>query len=209
MHRKQQVHERRQDCHAPNEHAGTRTEASFLLDRIERALPVPGRLLDFCAGGGWLLQSARERGWQVVGYDVGSRSLAACRARGLEVTDRLETLPRGAFDAIVLHHVLEHLSEPAQMLLELCRLLSARGKLFIEVPNVQSLRARLSLPVLSRYASIDERYRAFSYPPLLLRSALTPPHRRRSAPTRTRFRFEYFIEQHPNPYSKSTSLWLD
>src|ERR1019366_8872591 len=41
------------------------------------------------------------------------------------------------------------------------RLLHADGRLFIEVPNARSLRARLALPLLSRAGWFDERYRAF------------------------------------------------
>jgi SAM-dependent methyltransferase len=148
-------------CHAPNDHAGTGQKASFLLERIEQKVPRPGRLLDFGAGGGWFLERARERGWDVIGFDVGQKSVLACRARGLHITQQLDTLPPHAFDVILLHHVLEHLTAPIETLIRLRQLLSARGRLFIEVPNARSLRARLSLSALSRYANVDERYRAF------------------------------------------------
>ena len=103
-------------CHAPNDHEATKRKAAAVLDRIERSVPQRGRMLDFGSGGGWLLESARRRGWQPMGYDVGTRSLAACRARGLPVTDRLETLAPKSFDVIVLHHVLEHLTDPVPTL---------------------------------------------------------------------------------------------
>jgi hypothetical protein len=41
------------------------------------------------------------------------------------------------------------------------RLLNKNGKVFIVVPNLAGLRARLSIPILSQRFQIDERYRAF------------------------------------------------
>jgi SAM-dependent methyltransferase len=125
------------------------------------ALPNARRVLDFGCGGGLLLRSARERGLDAVGYDVGERALRTCTEQGLKVTDRLEDLQDGEFDAIVLHHVFEHLDRPGNVLKGVARLLAPRGSMFIEVPNAASLRARLSHPVLSRYFHFDERYRAF------------------------------------------------
>jgi hypothetical protein len=80
---------------------------------------------------------------------------------GLNVTDNLDDLPRGHFGLITLHHVFEHLPEPTETLSQLRPLLAPNGALFIEVPNGRSLRARLSLPALSRTGWFEERHRAF------------------------------------------------
>jgi SAM-dependent methyltransferase len=149
------------NCHAANDNRATRDKAAFVLGAIQSEAPFARRLLDFGAGGGWLIRRAKEAGLDAVGYDVGERSLEVCREQGLEVSSDLDALPRRSFDAVLLHHVLEHLPDPSSTLRGLAALLSPRGKLFIEVPNAYSLRARLSLPALSRHAGLDERYRAF------------------------------------------------
>lgn len=149
------------NCHAANDNQATRDKAAFVLAAVKRAAPYVRRLLDFGAGGGWLIQRAQEQGLEAVGYDVGERSLAVCRERGLTVSSDLDALPRRSFDAVVLHHVLEHLTDAVGTLRRLRALLAPGGKIFIEVPNARSLRARIATPALSRYAGFDERYRAF------------------------------------------------
>ncbi|MDG1894377.1 MAG: class I SAM-dependent methyltransferase [Fuerstiella sp.] len=81
--------------------------------------------------------------------------------RGLEVTDKLTELPSGAFGLITLHAVFEHLANPTEVLDEIRRFLAPDGRLYIEVPNVRALRARLAIPLLSRRFGVDERYRAY------------------------------------------------
>jgi SAM-dependent methyltransferase len=149
------------DCHAANDNDSTRSKAEFVLAAIEAHTPAGRRLLDFGTGGGWLLRRAKERSWFAVGYDVGARSVRVCREQGLFVTGDLDSLAAGSFDAVLLHHVLEHLTDPQQTLERIARLMAPGAHIFIEVPNAQSLRARLSPPMLSRHAGLDERYRAF------------------------------------------------
>ena len=119
------------------------------------------RLLDFGCGAGMLLRCAARSGWVATGFDVAAPAVQACRLQGLDATADLASLPPAGFDAVVLHHVLEHLSEPRQALGAVRALLAPGGRLFVEVPNVRSLRARLSPPLLVRHARFDERFRAF------------------------------------------------
>ncbi len=153
--------------------------ALHLLDRIERSLPktAPRTLLECGAGAGAFLLHARARGWQVRGLEPGRRAAAICRAAGLDIADWLEELPSGAFGLVVVKRVFGQLTDPAGMMAEARRLLAPDGRLFIEVMNVGSLRARLSLTALSRHLNVDQRYRAFPtqlayYDPRTLRSLL-------------------------------------
>lgn len=148
-------------CHKASDPESMLTKAAYVLSRVEHHQPRKGTLLDFGCGSGWLIGAAQERGWDAIGFDVGDSALKHCREQGLRVVGDLEQLEPGSCDAIVLHHVLEHVQRFDELFPLLLRLLAANGRLFIEVPNAQSLRARLSPPVLSRYASADERYRAF------------------------------------------------
>lgn len=65
-------------------------------------------------------------------------------------------LKPGSFDVIFMNHVLEHIEEPVGLLESLRGLLAPQGRLFIEVPNVRSLRARLSMPTLSRKCGFNK-----------------------------------------------------
>jgi SAM-dependent methyltransferase len=118
-------------------------------------------LLDYGCGGGFLLRHAEASGLEAVGLDIGADARRACEAQGFAVVSDPSELAPGSFDAIVMHHVFEHVPDPRSTLQSLAPLLREGGRLFIEVPNVASLRARLSLPPASRWLGFDERYRAF------------------------------------------------
>ena len=96
-----------------------------------------------------------------MGFDVGEAAIETCRSNQLVATNRFSDLRPASFDVIVLNHVLEHIEEPLGLLRSLGNLLGPQGKLFIEVPNVRSARARLSHQIPSRKCGFDERYRAF------------------------------------------------
>jgi SAM-dependent methyltransferase len=150
-------------CHDATGSASAGAKADFILERIAEYLPPEGprTALDYGAGGGGFLSHIRNRGWKVRGFEPGKRGLESCRQAGLEVTDKLEDLSPGDFGLVTLHHVFEHLPNPTKVLDGVRRLLARDGRLYIEVPNARSLRARLAIPFLSRRFRIDERYRAY------------------------------------------------
>ena len=137
--------------------------ADYLLQRIAKCLPhdTPRTMLDYGAGGGGFLSHAGNNGWSVRGFEPGRRGLESCRQAGLDVTDKLEDLPSGEFGLVTMLHVFEHLANPFEVLEGARRLLAKKGRLYIEVPNAKSLRARMAFPFLSRRFQVDERHRAF------------------------------------------------
>lgn len=163
-------------AHGPADAAAASRRAAAQLAILDRfaAPPAGARLLDYGCGGGHLLEVARGRGFDVHGFDVGARSLAACRVKGLPVTDDAARLPRG-FDVVVMSHVLEHVADHGEVLHRCGELLAPGGRLVVEVPNARSLRAVLSPSIATRRLGFDERYRAF---PIHL-SYFTPPTLRR------------------------------
>ena len=150
-------------CHNPDNEHGTSAKAEAQLGIVEHFVPRASgdRFLDYGCGGGYLLSNANDRGWRAQGFDIGDAALANCRSRGLQVTSDLSELAGAQFDAIYLSHVFEHVVDQVSLLHDLRALLSSKGRLFIEVPNARSLRARLSHPLLSRRFHFDERYRAY------------------------------------------------
>lgn len=105
-----------------------------------------GRLLDVGCGGGAFLVWARRLGWEVVGVDPDPGAVRAARGHGLEVhVGTLDEVELGAarFDAIVLNHVIEHVSDPVGTLAASRRLLRADGCIVVVTPNVHSLGHRL------------------------------------------------------------------
>lgn len=111
---------------------------------------APGRLLEVGCGDGSLLARMRAIGWQVEGQEVDPQAVSLRRrSDGIQVhLGQLVDLhlPRGSFDAVVMHHVVEHLHDPRALLVECRRLLKDGGTLVVVTPNTESYGHR-------RYAS--------------------------------------------------------
>jgi SAM-dependent methyltransferase len=127
------------------EEAGQRATARRTLELIERHVPV-GRILDLGCWVGYLLAEARARGWEVTGVEPSAWAAAYARDElGLPVVQAdlfSADVPAGAFDAIVLGDVIEHLTDPAAALEHIAGLLAADGVLFMALPDAGSTLAR-------------------------------------------------------------------
>jgi SAM-dependent methyltransferase len=128
--------------HYEREEAGQRATARGVLDRIERHVPQRGRLLDYGAWVGFLGSEAAARGWEVAGVEPSRWAADRARGRGVEIVAP-EDLDEGAFSAIVLGDVIEHLTDLAAEIERLSRLLTASGVIWIATPDAGSRVARV------------------------------------------------------------------
>lgn len=107
-----------------------------------------GRLLDVgCASGLFLLRAAAS-GWSVAGVEpcetLAREAGSRLEGRGAIHCATLETAGlKPGFDAVTMWDVLEHVPEPRAFLGSAARLLRPGGKLFLNVPDLDSLPARL------------------------------------------------------------------
>jgi len=106
-------------------------------DRV--GLPAAGRMLDVGCGNGAMLRSFSELmpGWILAGNELGDRHRDAIEAIARVeklYTGAPDTVP-GAFDAITLLHVLEHVPDPVAFLRRLLPKLTPGGLLIVEVPD--------------------------------------------------------------------------
>jgi len=114
--------------------------ANLLRLRKERR----GTILDVGCGDGSFLRYARYEGWQVAGTDIrlasGARKMNCPLWEGqLPLIDFNEV----RFDVIRFNHVLEHTQNPLLELAAARKLLAPGGIIFISVPNIAGLSARL------------------------------------------------------------------
>lgn len=114
----------------------------FRLARIPAYIP-DGRLLDVGCHAGHYTAAMGALGWHAVGADPAlagggttTLPLSAAPAEALPFAD-------AGFDGATAWHVLEHTVSPHHALAEICRVLRPGGRLYLEVPNRQSLQARL------------------------------------------------------------------
>ncbi len=107
---------------------------------------VPGRLLEVGCGSGRFLERMRRAGWQVQGTDFDPAVAQRVRERyGLQVdVGDLAALnyPGGAYDAIAMSQVIEHVHDPRALLEECRRVLRPGGRLVLSTPNAAGLAHR-------------------------------------------------------------------
>ena len=100
-----------------------------------------GNILDVGAGTGAFLNTMKLAGWNGTGVEPDEKAREKAKdlyGISLEESERIYSLPSQSFDAITLWHVLEHVHDLHEYMDQLKKLLSAKGKLFIAVPNYTS-----------------------------------------------------------------------
>ena len=109
----------------------------------------PGGLLDVGCASGLFLSLAVDAGWEAVGVEPCRTLCGKAQERlGARADVRCLTLqeadfPPSSFDAITLWDVLEHVPEPVDFLARCRHLLRPSGAVFVNVPDIDSLQARL------------------------------------------------------------------
>ena len=126
-----------------DEEDGRRRTSRRLLGAVERHAPR-GRLLEVGCGHGLLLDEARHRGWAVEGLEIAGASRAHAASLGLDVRDATLEDASGAYQAVVLADVLEHLDDPVGALRRVAELLVPGGAALIVTPDPASTTARLA-----------------------------------------------------------------
>jgi 2-polyprenyl-3-methyl-5-hydroxy-6-metoxy-1,4-benzoquinol methylase len=109
------------------------------LQLINRLVPTKGRLLDYGAGTGHFLATAKKDHWLVEGVEPSAEAREIARAENqLTLNDPEDYKWNGTFEAITLWHVLEHLPELQDHLKRFSHALTPGGYLVIAVPNHDS-----------------------------------------------------------------------
>ncbi|MEZ5420019.1 MAG: class I SAM-dependent methyltransferase [Vicinamibacterales bacterium] len=120
-------------------HPGRRADAEFLAQYLPAA--DRGRLLDVGCGHGAMLAQMRDLGWTVEGVEPDVHAVATASARGFRVahgTVFSAGLEPGAYDAITMSHVMEHVHRPIDTLRRCLDLLAPGGTLVAITPNADS-----------------------------------------------------------------------
>lgn len=107
---------------------------------FDRLRPSPGlTLLDLGCGAGRFCLAAHRLGWRVTGADVSAKALEIarqCMPFPL-VHARADDLLRAPerYDVVTAFEVLEHLSQPLELLSQMRELAAPSGRVFCTVPN--------------------------------------------------------------------------
>ena len=115
-------------------------KADLVIARTKKT----GKILDLGAGIGAFLHTMQKKGWETEGIepDPGARAQAESLYQlQLHDTTALDNFSPASFDAITLWHVLEHVHQLHPYMDRLHELLQPGGRIFIAVPNYESLDA--------------------------------------------------------------------
>ncbi len=105
-----------------------------------------GRLLDVGSGAGQYVWAMRDLGWNAFGLEPAmAMSEESVQGPSPFVAGWAEQLPfaPAQFDCVTFWHSLEHTADPRAALEEARRVLRPDGLLMLEVPNLDSLQARV------------------------------------------------------------------
>jgi SAM-dependent methyltransferase len=150
------------------DHEANLARFARILRAIERHR-APGRFLDVGCSIGTSLVVARERGWQAVGLEL-SQPAAAYGREKWQLDIRAQTLadaafPSGSFDAVLMHHTLEHVEQPDRVVADLRQLLAPGGVLYLALPNHGSWKGRLLGPCFGYGVTVEHLWH-FTVPSL-------------------------------------------
>ena len=115
----------------------------------------------------------RDKGWAVHGLELDVVAAERGRKVGLDIfggTIQEAEFPSETFDYVRSNHSFEHVHNPREVLLEMRRILKPTGLLFIGVPNISGLVARL---FGTYWWFLGAPVHPFSYTPATLRRMLS------------------------------------
>lgn len=119
---------------------------------LRRQIGMRGRLLEIGCGPGFFLSAMRQLGWEVKGLEISAYAVGhAVETLGLDVIHgaiKPGVLPPGAFDAVFMGDVLEHLPNPRGALETIRMWLQTGGAVVIAVPSTMNLLStKLGMPL--------------------------------------------------------------
>jgi 2-polyprenyl-3-methyl-5-hydroxy-6-metoxy-1,4-benzoquinol methylase len=95
-------------------------------------------ILDVGAGTGDFLNVCKSNSWKVSGIEPSLNARKIAYKKGVNLQENLSEFKNTNFDVITLWHVLEHVENLSEYILELHSLLADDGRLIIAVPNFKS-----------------------------------------------------------------------
>jgi 2-polyprenyl-3-methyl-5-hydroxy-6-metoxy-1,4-benzoquinol methylase len=105
-----------------------------------------GRLLEVGCGSGGEIQKMSAMGWKCTGVEISQLAVDQAR-RTCPSSEFIQGIiddikVQKQFDLIIMHHVLEHLHRPKDVINTCNKLLRKSGRLVISLPNIGSIEAR-------------------------------------------------------------------
>ena len=135
------------------------------MPRVLGGVSKDARMLDVGCATGMFLEVARESGMKIEGLDLSGFAVEQARKKGFEVQQGQlgeAGFADGAFAALSMWDIIEHVTDPQGLLRECNRVLADRGTLIISTPDAGSWLAWLLGGRWLGFRSLDEHLYFFS-----------------------------------------------
>ena len=123
-----------------------RRQFRTVVDHLKSTEHASGKLLEIGCAYGFFLMEAREH-FQVYGIETNARAVEFCRARGLDVkcgtVSEQFLSEKGPFDVVVMLDVIEHVTDPHELLTFIHRHLAPGGLILITTGDWNSVVSHL------------------------------------------------------------------
>ncbi|TWP24946.1 class I SAM-dependent methyltransferase [Apibacter muscae] len=121
-----------------------------------------GKILDYGCGDGSFLKFLKNNDFSILGFEPNTKAseIAISKIGNDNITNSLDSIEKNSLDIITLWHVLEHISNPEEILSKLKTKLKKDGYLIIALPNHKSYDAKF---YKERWAAWDVPRHNFHY----------------------------------------------
>lgn len=130
----------------------------------------PAKLLDVGCSSGEFMYLARARGYDVHGVEVNPRNARIARGHGLAVTEgelKHASFPPHSFDVINLGDVIEHVTDPRDLLERCFNLFAPAGVLLVTTPNLDCFWSRATFRLFTwfgiEWSSVTPPFHLFQF----------------------------------------------
>ncbi|MBI2641279.1 class I SAM-dependent methyltransferase [Candidatus Roizmanbacteria bacterium] len=117
-----------------------RKRAHITLTKLKKMNPKGESLLDIGSGYGFLLEESKKYGIKALGLEPAKKlySRAHENTKNLSFDYYFKKNSKIRFDFITMIHLIEHVADPREIIQKARQLLSSKGILYIETPNLDS-----------------------------------------------------------------------
>ena len=114
-------------------------EAINRVERFKQILKNSKNVLEIGCSTGHFLYAVGKMCPKVYGIEPDKRAKKHAKNLGIAVKNKINEFEPNSFDAIFMFHVLEHIQDPIIFLKEIRTYLKEKGKIIVEVPNVDDI----------------------------------------------------------------------
>ena len=114
------------------------------MEKISPNVSQDDTVLEYGVGTGWNL--AELKCSRKLGFDLSEHLEPIIKSHGIEFVKDIGTIADASIDVVICHHVLEHTSNPPEVLEQIKRILCHNGKFLLFVPYEKERRYRYYNP---------------------------------------------------------------